>query len=573
LPGLLFLHGGPEAAHAAYRQGHADWSAALPVVLEKLGYLAFDARGPEGFADMRRYDAALIARMPLGWWTPERVDVLLESRVPVLLEGPVPAALGRAVGVRDAAPLEREGRLMTSDRALADAAAAYGQGGGTRIQAAISRPVDRDAAVHWTAVDGVPITEAQAAAWREPAWNAESWQLDPDVEVLAEWLPETRLDERLPGIVRRGSVTACAFGLFAFLVQAHTSEPTSGAEFRSGSRCVALEHLLMAILDDLHARAGAVRARIRPWPRGAQWILNVRHDFDRFLTPVQVSRILLAHDRAGSAATWYWRARHLDEPRRFAGRLLNRANASNRGGNAAVRLVDAHPRHEVALHTERLWNDAEHEKRLLERVVGHAVEGTSAHGDPQCFRYQGAPNVLWADRHGLAYTEMIQHAHLVPHRFPALAPDGTIDVRDVICLPHHESFDGSMNEGDVRPDAVMAAAELYRSVGGMLQVMNHPDVHHDELFATLEALPRAGRLSWTAAEAASWWRRSHTASELGVQVLDDGDIRLSSRSGLSDVVIELRDPAGATRDRVATVAQGGTTVAFGFDRGARAGRA
>src|SRR5262249_23198475 len=47
------------------------------------------------------------------------------------------------------------------------------------------------------------------------------------------------------------------------------------------------------------------------WPYGSRWALNVRHDFDRFLSPEQVGHVLADHERVGTAGTWYWRTAHL----------------------------------------------------------------------------------------------------------------------------------------------------------------------------------------------------------------------------------------------------------------------
>ena len=76
----------------------------------------------------------------------------------------------------------------------------------------------------------------------------------------------------------------------------------------------------------------------------------------------------------------------------------------------------------------------------MSTVANRAILGASAHGAADCFRYQGAPNVLWAESLGLAYTELISHPHscrTVSRRSKPTARS----VLDVICLPHHVSFD------------------------------------------------------------------------------------------------------------------------------------
>ena len=177
---------------------------------------------------------------------------------------------------------------------------------------------------------------------------------------------------------------------------------------------------------------GVVRPRIMPWPEGAEWALNVRHDFDRAQSRGQVKRVLAAHAAAGTAATWYWRSRHV-KARAAVDRLRSRGS----DGAAVARPVAA-PRQEVTLHTELPWSRRRGERRAIERATGKPALGTSAHGAPDCFRWQGAPNVLWADRHGFDYTEFISHAHLHPHRFAALRSDGTIEPAPRDLPPHHD---------------------------------------------------------------------------------------------------------------------------------------
>jgi SAM-dependent methyltransferase len=289
--------------------------------------------------------------------------------------------------------------------------------------------------------------------------------------------------------------------------------------------------VLLALLEDMHARAGIARARVLPWPTGVRWVLNVRHDFDRPLDAGAVKAILKKHRAAGTSATWYWRARHL--------RGRNRDH-----GLAAIKAVAREPSHEVALHTENQFADPA-ERTDIEKAARTALRGTSAHGDPTCFRFQGAPNVLWADREGFDYTELIQHAHFHPHRFAALGPDGDIEIKRIVCLPHHESFDLSTTPGNVNAERVGELPALWGEPGGFAQVLNHPDINIDLLFDALAALPADGRVEWTAAQASDWWRRTHVQGELTLERIDDDSVRVSSRTGVYVAVLELRAPDGA----------------------------
>ena len=540
---ILFLHCGTEEARRAYREeARAEWSQAFPLVLEKHGYLGFSSRDVSALTEpdlWAHFDCAIVAALPAKAWTDEVVEGLLASGIPALLEAPLPPALMKALGAARLGFMQMPLTLSAVSKHVTDGCRRFGFAPGGRIDTRSVRPVPRQHDLDWANLRHVPLTERQAEVWRAPGWHAERWSVTDESEVLGVWSEAT--GTRSPAIVRRGNVTACAGSLFAYLVRAHTCEPWARGEFCSSPRSAGIEGMLLALVDELHRRAGVVRVRVRPWPRGASWVLNVRHDFDRSLPSARVAALLREHTRTGSAATWYWRSRHLDRPRPWL-RSFARSHASD--AQAAARLVADDPRHEVALHTEQIWTGSDREQRVVEAAIGKRILGSSAHGDPTCFRFQGAPNVLWAAKRGLLYTELIQHAHLQPHRFPALGADGTIHPLSVICLPHHESFDLSMAEAAVAIDRILGAPARFVPAGGLLQVMNHPDIHTDELFATLAELPREGRLNWTAAKAADWWARTHVADELQFTPLAPGRLSIRSERGVDNLVLETLYPDG-----------------------------
>lgn len=566
---ILLITGGAEFARDVYEhEGRADWAQAMPLVLEKLGYLGLATAGPAALGEPRtweRHAAVLVSRLPEGSWTPEALELAGSGRAQLLVEMP-PRQLHERLGILSAEPAGREGAVSATDAELAAAVAAASTRSNAYLQPPGSRPVDRAEGLGWNDV-GVPIDAAQAERWRALGWDAERWTLSAETEVLAKWT-DAGGGERRPALVRRGSLAASSFSLFGFLGQQATVQPFAGAEHLIWPRPFALEAMLAALLDRMHRSAEVPRPRILPWPEGAEWTLNVRHDFDRAQSRAQIERVLGAHAEAGTAATWYWRARHVDGSRSTADRVRSRGS----DGAAVARQVAAAPRQEVALHTELPWISGEGERRALEAATGRPARGTSTHGDPNCFRWQGAPNVLWAERQGFDYTEFISHAHLHPHRFAALRPDGTIEPSRVICLPHHESLDRSTAPGDVNAESVLAAAESYRRAGGLMQILNHPDLNLEELSSVLRDLPSEGRLDLTAAETADWWRRTHVASELRLDQGEDGSVTLRSRRGVRGAVVELLDPDGERR-RYSLHLEAGAAVTVGGGRGGSHGAA
>jgi SAM-dependent methyltransferase len=484
----------------------------LVAALEKHGYLFL---GPDA-------DPLLLGR------DDARLAAVLAGKRPAILDGPLPPAAREWLGVTKAEPAPVDGSLLISDPAIRAGCARITPDIGGHLNTGDWRPSDRDEAFDWPNL-GVPISAGRAAAWAEPGWAVERWEVDRDhADVLVWWLGAE--DERWPAIVRREHVVGCCFGLFSFLGQSHTTPPARRDETNHWPRSIGVEAMLLALIDDLLERAGRVRPRVMPWPAGATWVLNVRHDFDRHQTAGEVEATLGRHARAGTAATWYWRASHLD------GRARDEAEA-------ALRTVVEAPGHEVAHHTEQLWQSDDRERAALEQVAGHPMEGTCAHGLRTCFRWQGAPNVLRADALGYRYTELLSHAHLLPHRFAALREDGAVELLDVLCLPHHESFDRGTEPGATYREEIAPGLERFHTGGGMLQVLNHPDIHQDELFDWLAGVPAEGRLDWTAAQAADWWRRTHTPA---LQFVAEADgVTVEADEEVRGLVVELRRPDGA----------------------------
>jgi hypothetical protein len=537
--GILFIAGGDEMARAVYRSEHRGyWSAALPLVLEKHGFLDVTVAGPEVLRQpdiFDRFAVTLVARLPEEIWTPELAERARAARGGVIVEGPLAPAVAGTLGVRQVGAYPREGSLAIKHQTLRSAARRHSAVAGGRIGRGTSRPVEHDPGLDWTALP-VLIDPQQAHAWRAPGWDSERWErVQRDPRQLADWVvPDS--GERVAAILSRDGLVGCCFGLFAFLGQSHSAEPFTGMEFRSWPRTEGTEAILLGIIDLLHARAGVSRARLLPWPDGVSWVLNVRHDVDRPLSPADAAELARRHRDAGTAATFYWRARHLRARR-------GRASARH-SGNRTLRLIAAEGAHEIALHTERPWAGGDRELRIVSAVANVPILGTSAHGDATCFRYQGAPNVLWAEAMGMAYTELISHPHSLPHRFPALEPDGTIRVLDVICLPHHESFERSSVDGETLEDEANVAIARRARTGAFVQVLNHPDINLDSLFALLARRRDRGRADWTAARVVDWWRRTHISGVASISVSGDtASARLGSEA--AGALIELLRPDGS----------------------------
>jgi hypothetical protein len=512
----------PDQGDLGVHGGLPRWSGALPLVFEKHGHLAVETAGPSALSDPETYErhaVVIVAAQPPAVWTDAAQGALLDGTGRVVLEAPLPKRIRAALGVTQVLSQKPELSIAVRDGRLRERCALYGVAAGGRMVPTSYRQIDRDSHLDWAVLPDVPLSAEVAAAWRRITWTVQKWTVTEDVEVLADGRRSAG-DEPYPAIVRRGRLVGIPVGLLEYVSRLQTSEPSLGGDWPTSPRGVGLETLVMALVDMVFAESGLARLRVRPWPHGARWALSVRHDVDRPITIREAYELLAAHRRAGSAATWYWRARHAVPPRRRLARLSPARQAS------ALLAVATTPGHEVALHSEKLYVD-HHERRTVERQLGAPVVGVCAHGAPDCFRYQGAPNILWAEREGLLYTELIQHAHFHPHRFATLRQNGVAALQRLVCLPHHVSFDRGMKPGETYSDRVLGQAEAMRAGGGFFQLMNHPDLHRTELFETLASIPTHDCFVATARYVADWWLRSHT----GVRATAD-------RSGSWSVVAE-----------------------------------
>jgi hypothetical protein len=518
--GVLFICGGAEHARAVFDgEERVDWSQALPLMLEKYGYLDVTTARPRALAQrLDGYAAVLVARLPDKLWTKELATRALEGPTPVYVDGPVAPAVADALGIEADALGSVAGSVTVHDPEMRSLAAGLGGPPGGRVRPLVSKAVVRDPEHDWRRIEGVPISSRQAERWRAPSWTVSRWRA-PDVDrVLATWEPDDATGSS-PALVQRGRLYAGSLSLLSFLGERHTSAPFDGDEHRTADRLAGLELLLLGLVDLMYRRAERSRPRVLPWPDGARWVRSVRHDYDRPISPEQAAETIRRHAEARSAATWYWRGRRAEDE--------------------ALSVVASSPRHEIALHTERPWAGAEEERRVLEAALGRPVLGATAHGSPDSFRYQGAPNQLWAEDQGLRYTEVLEYGHFHPHRLAVPSGSGVIETLRVMAVPHHRSFDLNMRE--TQASEIRRAPARWRPVGGFLQIMNHPDIHSEEFFRVLGEMPAGDRLDWTAAEVIDWWSRTHVAGALTIQSTSSGFV-LRSSAGVERLVLEVLDP-------------------------------
>jgi len=505
------------------------WSAGLSIVLEKHGFLSIDEVEPEALLDLSmlcQYAAVLVARLPDHWWDEDKINALFRSRVQIFLEGPLPDLVLKALAITSHEPRWKEGVVSVIDESVFDLANAYGYGVGGSLKASMplyfSRRPD---GMEWGLAQECPITLRQSAAWALTPWSFTPWRVREGPSrssVIAELVGEK--NDRLPVIVRRHTICASCFDIFSLLVWHHTAEPLPVDTYRAPERIIGIEAILLGLIDDMIKRSNKPRIRVMPWPAGIDWVLNVRHDFDRPISVQRMAAVLGAHATHQTRATWYWRESTADSE------IMKMA-------------MDAE--HEIALHTEKVFFGGEKERKTVESEGQSHIKGTTAHGGHTSFRFQGAPNVYWAMQQGCDYVEIASRKNIHPHFFAWLTENGLVIKKDIVCLPRHVSVDTGPRDGQSDPDSVLRQAETFIKSGGFLQVMNHPDINLPALSEILDKFPTSARANWCAMDMAVWWKKTHDRARLRYWLKPvSNDIQIEADCVVNGLVFELLLPEG-----------------------------
>ena len=216
---MLIVTGGDAFARAVYQdEGRVDWAQALPLVLEKLGFLDFDVAAPEVLEDERTWrmpSVLLVARLPTTAWSERAAALAVGGRTRAFIELP-PPTLHRALGIHTAEPADRQGTFspLGELRGATEAATTFVT---TRLELPESRPVPREADLDWSVLD-VSISAVQAERWRAPGWDVQRWGVDPATEVLGEWaVGKEKARAQWPALVARGRLVATCFSMLGYL--------------------------------------------------------------------------------------------------------------------------------------------------------------------------------------------------------------------------------------------------------------------------------------------------------------------------------------------------------------------
>ena len=187
--GILLIEPGSESCRKSFRaRRRVSWGQAMPLVLEKLGYLGFAVAPAESLRDAgtwERHAAILIPELDPADWDDRAIELAGHGRAQALIELP-PAALHSRIGVSSAEPADPRGMVTATEERLVAEVAERCTLRSTRLEPPQSRHVDRAEKLDWQKLR-IPITESQAAAWRELGWDAQRWSVSNAADPLAKW--------------------------------------------------------------------------------------------------------------------------------------------------------------------------------------------------------------------------------------------------------------------------------------------------------------------------------------------------------------------------------------------------
>ncbi|MGH8542591.1 MAG: hypothetical protein ACREX3_02875 [Gammaproteobacteria bacterium] len=295
--------------------------------------------------------------------------------------------------------------------------------------------------------------------------------------------------------IRRGPHLLFGAPLFDTMVQHHVMPPypVSFYAFVKSSDLEPLERWLLREADVLFRKHHRVSAAIDRWPASKHACLTIRHDFDRTLdgnSPkhrrqrTDIKRLLDCYATRGIKSTWFWRVTTYDEE------LIAQVIAAG---------------HEIALHTEALnldqWIDQE--VGFFQERVGRPIKGYTVHGGNGAPGYLGQHQIGWALASGMRYGEILCQYVTLPTL--AVIIESGIPAASSLVLPaQHRSFDLTTRPEDHRLESMLPESAAALAAGQHCVVMNHPDIHVDQMIAFVAKSNLQGVWRASMAEVASW---------------------------------------------------------------------
>lgn len=307
------------------------------------------------------------------------------------------------------------------------------------------------------------------------------------------WEPVVRAIDPTSGIegaiaVRRGKDLVIGFSAFDLLMR-WLAVPPLAARYGGFSRLMRhdlLSERFVSLVVDHAVGAGAPHPlKIERWPKGYASAFTVRHDYDRKADSSQIQKLLWHYDMLGVRASIGFLPYFLEQ---------ETIESFQAGGHEIQGHIASPSRTDLREDLQRLRN-----------VSRQPVSGVTIHGGPQGIGFRGQTHFEWFDDCGLTYCEAFGIRDTIPVPICRLYED-IPDCSRMIATPGHLSFDGSTAPVDHRLDALLLSVPKSFSRGNYTIVMNHPDVHHEQLCALLSRIELDGIWCATMSEIVQWHR-------------------------------------------------------------------
>ena len=265
-----------------------------------------------------------------------------------------------------------------------------------------------------------------------------------------------------------GKLTLAGLPLFDIVCRKHWMPPINDGYYTIESEPVsaATERWFAHFIIKAALAAGHTLVMLDHWPEGRRAALTLRLDHDRAISQQSVSDLLKFLNSKGVLASWGFLAR-LVPPEAIA----------------AVQQCG----HEIVLHSEA--PDAERLKRevMQFRTQGVHLRGVTAHGGTGSAGHLGQNYFEWAREAGLDHAELLSRDTLFPHPTVALH-DRQLSSEDFYNITAHQSLDLGTAVDAHQLDHLLSEVPKLLAAGEHVTLMNHPDIHRQELKVLLNTL-------------------------------------------------------------------------------------
>lgn len=491
----------------ALQERETSWhlSCAFDLVLQKHGLLGFDPthEAPEDVFGF------MVRGVP---WAPEM------TRAPLILEAPLHPTVIDALGL--------EGETFDTEDIVVQGAGLDPKS--LSYSRCLVRRIPARAQEH---------SEPFPHSCADPRWRRDSFPVT-FFRTGEKWstLLEGRTSDGRSGnlAITDGRRIILGMPVFDMAVYQHCLPPLGDAGYYAMSKSHptwALEVWLVEQAERLFCEQGCTTLRAANWPKGFSSAFSVRHDMDRPVTRRDLREVLRFYEAEGIGATFFFL------PRTASPALMRHLRRQG---------------HEIALHTESSTPEGMvQERRRVEQTSGGPVKGFSTHGGCGGVGYLGATHFQWGTDLGFAYGELIGKDNKLPH--PAVVLRNGHPTSSSLTIPAvHNSLDTGM-----APDAhnMSVLPRHYKNklaAGGHGVLMNHPDIHRQQLLELLSSLDLGTTWKASLGEVCAWnaalkfdsrvqYGPDRILLNLGAPLSHDAVVHISGPTGRAEAVIAAGD--------------------------------